>query len=389
MGQRLPALHHWGQERAAGIDLLRAFAIFSVMLYHLSSHGVALPALVEQGWMGVDLFFVLSGYLIGWQLFSCYAGGSTPGWGGFLLGRALRILPAYYVVLALYFLLPDQREGGTLQALWKFLTFTLNLYPQWEQGLAYSHAWSLCIEQHFYLLLPATVWLLARHANLSRISLLLALLWGGALLLRGYLWQTHVAASMAAGKVELAMQDFIVWIYHPTYARLDGLLLGVTLAMVRAFRPHWWVRLQSRSTALLWGAGAIFLLCLQIPLMSLTGAMLLYPLVALGCGALVLSVSSPASYLARQRVPGARTLATLAYSLYLTHRQIYHWLDTLLPELAKQSTVVAAAGYGTASLLAAAVLYLLVERPALGLRRRLLAAPQGQPQPDASRRSAA
>lgn len=81
-------------ERLAGIDLLRALAIVSVMLYHLSSHGVALPPSVELGWMGVDLFFVLSGYLIGWQLLGCYATGRTPRWPHFLLGRALRILPA-------------------------------------------------------------------------------------------------------------------------------------------------------------------------------------------------------------------------------------------------------------------------------------------------------
>ncbi|WP_374361101.1 acyltransferase family protein [Pseudoduganella danionis] len=370
------ALADGGSGRAAGIDLLRALAIVSVMLYHLSSHGVALPPMVELGWMGVDLFFVLSGYLIGWQLLGGYAEGRTPRWRRFLLGRALRILPAYYAVLALYVVLGDQREGGTLQPLWKFLSLTINLYPQWEQGLAYSHAWSLCVEEHFYLLFPALVWLLARRASARTISLLLAGLFGGALLLRGYLWQTQVAAYMDAGDVGQAMQHFISVIYNPTYARLDGLLLGVVLAMLRAFRPHWWQSLQAHNRALLLSAGAIFYLCTQIPLMSLAGATLLFPLVALGCSALLLSVTSPASYLARQRVPGAQTLAVLAYSLYLTHRQIYHWLDTLMPQLAEQSTVLAAAGYFAAALLGAAMLYWLVERPTLDMRRRLLATPQ-------------
>lgn len=370
------ALAQGSNGRAAGIDLLRALAIVSVMAYHLSSHGVALPPMVELGWMGVDLFFVLSGYLIGWQLLGCYAVGSSPHWRQFFLGRALRILPAYYAVLALYFLLGEQREGGAVQPVWKFLTFTINLYPRWEQGLAYSHAWSLCVEEHFYLLFPALVWLLARRAGVRQISLLLAGLCIGPLLLRGYLWQTHIAAYMAAGDVGLAMQHFIALIYQPTYARLDGLLLGVVLAMLRAFRPLWWQRLQAHSTALLFGAGAVFYLCAQIPLMSMAGATLLFPLVALGCAALVVSITSPSSYLARRRVPGAQTLAVLAFSLYLTHRQIYHWLDTLVPQLSEQSTIVATAGYIAASLLGAALLYWLVERPALALRRRLLTAPQ-------------
>jgi peptidoglycan/LPS O-acetylase OafA/YrhL len=128
------ALADGGSGRAAGIDLLRALAIVSVMLYHLSSHGVALPPMVELGWMGVDLFFVLSGYLIGWQLLGGYAEGRTPRWRRFLLGRALRILPAYYAVLALYVVLGDQREGGTLQPLWKFLSLTINLTPSGNRG---------------------------------------------------------------------------------------------------------------------------------------------------------------------------------------------------------------------------------------------------------------
>lgn len=362
--------------RAAGIDLLRALAIVSVMLYHLSSHGVALPPSVELGWMGVDLFFVLSGYLIGWQLLGCYAAGSTPRWSHFLLGRALRILPAYYAVLLLYVLLGDQREGEALQPLWKFVTFSVNLVPDWGAQLAYSHAWSLCVEEHFYLLFPLMVWLLTRRAGARTIGLLLAALFAGALVLRGYLWQTQVAAALATGDMALAMQHFSALLYMPTYARLDGLLLGVTLAMVRAFRPHWWQRLHAHSRALLCVAVAIFYLCSQIPLMSLAGATLLYPLVALACAALLLSVTSPASVLSRRRVPAAQTLALLAFSLYLTHRQIYHWLDTLLPQLAQQNSVLAAAGYFAAALLGAAMLYGLIERPALNLRRRLLNADQ-------------
>lgn len=72
---------HTHADRLAGLDLLRALAISSVMLYHVSSYGPRLPAWVEFGWMGVDLFFVLSCFLIDWQILQPYTQGQTPCWG--------------------------------------------------------------------------------------------------------------------------------------------------------------------------------------------------------------------------------------------------------------------------------------------------------------------
>ena len=68
-----------GGVRLPGLDFLRALAIAWIMLYHLESYGVRLPGpFVAYGWMGVDLFFVLSGYLIGWQLLRPRAAGASP-----------------------------------------------------------------------------------------------------------------------------------------------------------------------------------------------------------------------------------------------------------------------------------------------------------------------
>lgn len=354
--------------RAPGIDLLRALAIVAVMLYHVSSHGIPMPALVEHGWMGVDLFFVLSGYLIGWQLLRAYAQGEEPQWRGFMLSRALRILPAYYAVLALYVLLPST-EGGALQPLWKYLTFTLNLAPDWRQGAAYSHAWSLCVEEHFYLLFPLFAWLLARRLTMYRaIALVLGLIAGG-MLLRGWLWHTQVVPHLDdAGE---AMHAFISLIYNPTYARLDGLLMGVSLAACRAFRPAWWDALLRHGRILLAAGAVVMAACSQMKLDSAVGATILFPLIALGCTLLLAGAISPATWIGRRPLPGARPMAILAFSLYLTHKQIYAWLDALLPELGQQAPLPAFAVYTTASLAAAALLYLAIERPGLRVRRAL------------------
>jgi peptidoglycan/LPS O-acetylase OafA/YrhL len=363
-----------GATRAPGLDLLRALAIVAVMLYHISSHGIAMPAFVEHGWMGVDLFFVLSGYLIGWQLLRQYALGGQPQWSHFILGRALRILPAYYAVLALYVLLPGWREGGGLQPVWKFFTFTLNLFPDWTQGAAYSHAWSLCVEEHFYLLLPLVVWSLAGRSSALAVAALAIGLAGAGMLLRAWLWHYQVAPQLDAGNAGAAMYNFVVAIYNPTYARLDGLLIGVMLAAVRAFRPRWWACLLRHAWLLLALGVAILAYCTRIQLISPMGAVYLFPLVAFGCACLLAGAVGPATWIGRQPLPGIRLFAMLAFSLYLTHKQVYGWLDSLLPGLGERAPLSAFLLYSLTSVAVAALLYLGVERPALRFRERWLGA---------------
>jgi peptidoglycan/LPS O-acetylase OafA/YrhL len=361
-----------GSTRAPGLDLLRALAIVAVMVYHISSHGIAMPGFVEHGWMGVDLFFVLSGYLIGWQILREYARGGEPRWGHFMFGRAMRILPAYFAVLAVYVLLPQWREGGDLQPLWKFFTFTLNLAPDWQSGLAYSHAWSLCVEEHFYILLPLAVWLLAGRSRARLVGVAALGVVAGGMLLRAWLWRNQVAPHFDSGDFGTAARNYVATIYNPTYARLDGLVFGVMLAAVRAFRPTWWAWLLRGAWPLLALGAAILACCTRIEPVSPLGAIVLYPLVALGCACLLAGAVSPATWVGRQPLPGARLLAMLAFSLYLTHKQVYAWLDNLLPGLGERTAPGAFLIYSVASVAIASVLYLGVERPGLRYRERWL-----------------
>lgn len=92
--------------RLHGLDTLRALAIVVVMLYHFNMQGL-LPSLMEPvakiGWVGVDLFFVLSGFLISSQLLKPYLTGGEPSLKDFYTRRAYRILPAFFVVLLLIY----------------------------------------------------------------------------------------------------------------------------------------------------------------------------------------------------------------------------------------------------------------------------------------------
>lgn len=371
--------------RSHGLDTLRSLAIFSVMVFHVYTfHDVgSLPWMVEfaaqMGWMGVDLFFVLSGYLIGSQLLRPYRSNERPRLWSFYRNRLYRVLPAYLVVLAIYFILPFWRESPNLPPLWQLLTFTQNLLVDYRVDQAFSHVWSLCIEEHFYLFLPLVVLLMMGKPSIRKTATLL----GGLVLLgvciRSFiLFQTLRPLASAGQSFGLV---YIEKIYCPTYSRLDGLLAGVTLALVNTFRPVWWSALAKRGHALL-GLG----LCMvgvaawlfKDRWVSVTGAsafgtVIGFPVLALGLGLLVASALSAKGLLSRVKVPGAKLIATLAYSLYLTHKELIHLVDRCFPAIAQASVFLWLGVYAVFCLVVAGALYLCVERPFLILRDRISA----------------
>src|SRR5207237_2556252 len=92
------------RERQPGLDLLRALAIIVVVIYHAALFGFKLPGRVDRfGWIGVDLFVVLSGYLIVGQLFAPLARDQSIRLGRFFCRRSLRIMPDYFFVFSIYF----------------------------------------------------------------------------------------------------------------------------------------------------------------------------------------------------------------------------------------------------------------------------------------------
>jgi peptidoglycan/LPS O-acetylase OafA/YrhL len=364
--------------RVPGLDLLRATAILSVMWTHgfLLWYGGARSALVspdnpvsQLGWMGVDLFFVLSGYLIGSQLLKPVAAGRAPDLKDFWIRRAFRILPAYGVVVGLYFVFPVLRERPQIQPLWQFATFSENLLIDFRHAKAFSHVWSLCVEEHFYLVAPLMVLLLWRRPAWMTVAVCAAVLIGDATL-RAFIWRHDLAPLAHSGDfTRVAMER----LYYPTWTRLDGLLAGVALAAVRLFRPAIWEGLMRRAN-LLTAAGlmalglAAWLFQNQFAFWpSVVG----YPLLASAFALLVAAAASPHGLLGRRPVPGARAVAAVAYSLYLSHKIVYHLVPLALgdqakahPNLTVMLAVCAAAAVGT-------LLYLAVERPFLLWRDRI------------------
>lgn len=356
-------------DRFFGLDTLRALAIMGVMLYHLTIFGelpMRLLSVTYFGWMGVDLFFVLSGFLIGQQVLKPYLIGQRLSIADFYKRRAFRILPSYLLVLSLYFFVPGWREFQNLAPLWKFLTFTMNFGFSFSRR-AFSHAWSLCVEEHFYLALPLLVTLLMRRPSARKTIATL-------------IFVVFLGIALRAVLILRYPDNVYSLIYFPSITHLDGLIAGVGLAVLRTFRPSLWNTLMHRGQTL-FITGTVCVSCFVWMFRhrdfgygtgsAKWGTVLGFPLLSLGFGLITASSVSKNGLLARMRVPGAEIIATLAFSLYLTHKAVAHFIKLHFPQIASAQGAESWLLYATGCLSAAALLHVLIERPFLRLRNRL------------------
>lgn len=349
-----------------GLDTLRAAAILMVIPRHaweiLSGDftGETLKNIFFNGWVGVDLFFVLSGFLIGSQLLQAAARDGRVDFKRFYIKRSMRILPAYYTVLALYFAWPAFREKPDLVPAWKYVFFLMNFG---EKANAFSHAWSLCVEEHFYLVVPLLVAVyVGRKIPLPKPW---QVFWGvmiGSIALR------YVIFASGA--------PFYPDLYRPTYVHLDGLTVGVGLALLRHYRRDIWERFTTFpktllvTGCLLAGAGMWMLKSGDV-LFAAAPAMFSYTLVSFGFGLLLLAAMTPNFWLAQKKIPGVAITANLAFALYLVHKQMIHMAKVMFEQpFAHRLEITLIATLLT--MLAASALYWGVERPFLKLRDRML-----------------
>lgn len=358
------------------LDLLRSLAIIIVFFWHYRQSGSPewVNSIGQFGWTGVDLFFVLSGYLIGNQLMAKVGEGHKISLKNFYLKRALRILPAYITVLILYYTIPAFSEKNGMPPPWRFLSFTQNFGLDYRTEGAFSHAWSLCIEEQFYLLFPVLLSLLLFiRSNKISIALLLLIFCFG-FLTRIYSWDHYVLPVYGNDELkgEMAARYF-KYVYYPSYNRLDGLLIGITIAAIFNFKTGLRKKIICRGN--FWLALGLLTIILSAPLcielFSFNAAVFSYPLASAGYGFLVLAALSPSSILYKMDFRIFSVISTLAFSVYLTHKQVIHLIKpTLSQHLDPNITFIVCF---IASVCAGALLYLCIERPFLLLRQRILA----------------
>ncbi len=334
--------------RIHGLDSLRALAIVLVLMYHYGvvAGGSDFGQVGRIGWAGVDLFFVLSGYLIGNQLLAPAARGEPLSLKAFFVRRLLRTLPNYYVVLAAYWLFPAALGGSATAPLWRFLTFTQNFGLQY--GQTFTHSWSLCIEEQFYLILPLA-FLLLRRPRWAWLALALAAC--AAIAFRAQAWSD--------GRTPFSQE-----LYYSSFARFDELLPGVAIAMLKHYHQPLYERIL-RHGRLLLAAGlatsAWLLAHFEDETLFITAFG--FTLLSMSFGLLVLAALGP---MGRVRVPGAQSLALWSYAIYLAHKPLFKVVSEGMgidKHGAPGIAVVMLSG-----VLGGWLLYRLVEQPCMRLR---------------------
>lgn len=359
--------------RMPGLDLLRAFAVVWVMLFHsflVGGLGEHWTWLSRYGWMGVDVFFVLSGYLIGNKVLGELTATGRLRFGNFYVQRALRILPAFWAVLAAYALFPMLREAPGMEPWWKFAVFVFNLDVDYAVHQAFSHAWSLCVEEHFYLAFPLLAWWLVRRRSSAAIASVFILLIVGGIALRSGIWLRNAAIDPNLSTRNWFVED----LYYPTWCRLDGLLAGVGLAMLKCFNAPLWSRLQRHANAifLLGIASMVLAFWLHAGRTSLLAQSIGWPVLSAALACIVFAAADRHAWIGQRAMPGAAWLATLSYSLYLSHKIALHVAQPWVESHVRGITAFFA--YSTAVVMIGALLHYTVERPGLRLRQRLLTA---------------
>jgi peptidoglycan/LPS O-acetylase OafA/YrhL len=371
-------------KKLPGLDHLRALAILLVLLYHycrLFPHPRWTETWGSFGWIGVDLFFVLSGYLIASQLFREIQIKNTIQLKTFYLKRFFRIIPAYLTVLLIYFSIPAFKETEGLPPLWKFLSFTQNIQLDLRSQRAFSHAWSLCIEEQFYLLFPIILFFLTFIKQRKIAFWGLLILFFTTLLLRFISWNYLVAPL--AGTEGFGF-NWAKWIYYPTYNRLDSLLVGVFLAGISVFLPRA-KEFIDRYHLLFLGMGLFlitisYFMCEQQT--TFTASVFGFSLVALSFGFITAAAISPACFLHQKESRITSAIALLSYSMYLLHKGIIHLTHRYCMEnaLDPESTLVFWISMSI-TFAASLVLYFTIERSFINFRKVILTKSGKSPEP--------
>ncbi len=252
-----------------GLDGMRALAVVAVMVYHANSDW--LPG----GFLGVEMFFVISGYLITLLLISERERNYRISLGQFWMRRARRLLPALYVMMALVVAWTAVFKYEALGQLRGDVVAGLTYVSNWYQiftGLGYTaagdfaplrHLWSLAVEEQFYLIWPIVMIVLLGRSGTRRVADVSRWLFLGALVITVIVAVLYYPGPIAEPSVT---PDAYWWIgdrpiakidtlYLSTFTRLGGLMLGSAFAMV--WRPHAIVRGPLRSKGRLFDVGAL------------------------------------------------------------------------------------------------------------------------------------
>ncbi|SFV37396.1 acyltransferase family protein [Hyphomicrobium facile] len=345
----LPEIHSIPRShpsRIAALDMLRACALLSVVIYHsVQMSPVPLPTLslvTTNGQYGVDLFFVLSGWLIGGLYWREMQLDGQVNIARFWGRRWLRTLPPYFVALALSWGAVRFSRGEPFDP--GYLLFLQN----YEERIPYFLvSWSLCVEEHFYLVAPLLAGALfaltaRRYFWIACVGLLAV-----SPLCRWLEWNRHPA--MDFGYIQTA-----------THLRLDGLVMGFAMSFIAIHSPRSFGQLRSSALPIL--AATIGGL-VAIRMIGGPTCFALWPLLVSIVFAAVLVATGTKKSDDRGWFPWS-AIALSSYSAYLVHPLAIH----VAILLAAGNSIIYWPAAATVTIAGTALLYFTVEKPAILLR---------------------
>lgn len=307
--------------RFPALDGIRALAVSMVFATHYGggTHGGRLLGIYNafrlRGWMGVDLFFVLSGFLITGILYDTRT--DSKFFQRFFARRSVRIFPVFYLLVAILLLLTPvfryEWRPGHLPFLFYMGNFFASFDPSIYEVLSATHPaasahlghfWSLCVEEQFYLLWPLMVWTVRDRIRLLWVA-------GGLSLL---------ALVFRAGLLMFSSIDPVEFVSHTLPARMDSLLLGAILALL--LRGESSEVFQRACKWVFLGAGSLVAMIFMLSPASnspwlLTVGFTLIGIASAGLIGTTLRVGTPAFWLFSLRP--LRTLGKYSYGFYVYH----------------------------------------------------------------------
>jgi peptidoglycan/LPS O-acetylase OafA/YrhL len=361
-----------GRRTFVALDGIRGVAVLAVMASHFDRFLPPTPILtpvirvLDFGWFGVDLFFVLSGFLITGILVQTRA--ATNYFAVFYMRRILRIFPIYYAVLIAAFgvaaFVPAAAARlAPIREWWLYALYLENWIAVWLHAWppnAIGHFWSLAVEEQFYLVWPVCVLAFSRDL-LARVAL-------GASL---------IALIIRCAWVALAGPDD--GITYATFCRMDSLLVGALCALL--YLRHAGGKPIRHLTAWCVAPLTAFVVLAIVTHGALAFVQSIgFSLLAIGFGALILGAAvhdreaNPVQRVLRN--PGLSRVGKYSYGMYVYHVPLLGACELLvfdrLPAALVAQPVFAIAyvcGLALLTFVVAAMSYRYVERPILGLKR--------------------
>ncbi len=341
--------------RLLSIDVLRLVACLLVLGRHADWPEFAGPlaapfaAWYTGGWAGVDLFFVLSGYLIGGLLFNELKSKGSLNVVRFLIRRGWKIYPAFYVMIGFTVLFTQVHRLAPFS--W-YDTLSELFFLQNYAGHLSLQTWSLAVEEHFYLLLPVLLLTIRKRLHLLP-------------------WIVALAAVLCLG-VRMAIGLPGAHIY--THARIDSLLFGVLLAYWSCYYSTRFFSVAQRYRGWL-AAGGVALMAPAFyfdyettPWLTTIGMTMLY----VGPG-MILTAAVAREWPASPVITFLARLGSYSYSIYLWHAVVLMWGVPLIEQLlgVEFNKWFATGLFMVGSLALGVLMGRMIEEPCLRLRNRL------------------